>query len=199
MDNTIKEIINQYFKSNNIICHQLDSYDDLIHNIIPNIIDQHFPLKLSFNNSVIKEITIKYRNLKYTDTNCIENNGIVNVMTPTIARLRNYSYLLVIELDLIISISSYEDDIIVNHEEQILEDIIFGKLPIMVNSEQCTTNKYKKKDNECIYDYGGYFIINGNEKVLISQEKIASNIIQVFENNKVNSKYKYISEIRSQN
>ena len=40
MDNTIKEIINQYFKSNNIICHQLDSYEDLIHNIIPNIIEQ---------------------------------------------------------------------------------------------------------------------------------------------------------------
>ena len=199
MDDKIKEIISQYFKSNNIICHQLDSYDDLINNIIPNILDQHFPLKLSFNNSIIKEITIKYRNLKYTDTNCIENNGIVNVMTPTIARLRNYSYLLIIEIDLIISISSYENKLVVNHDEQILENIVFGRVPIMINSNRCITNKYKKKENECKYDYGGYFIINGNEKVLISQEKIASNIIQVFENNKVNSKYKYISEIRSCN
>jgi DNA-directed RNA polymerase II subunit RPB2 len=50
--------------------------------------------------------------------------------------------------------------------------------------------------DECKYDPGGYFIINGNEKVLISQEKIAPNIIQVFNNHKP-GKYSILSEVRS--
>jgi len=34
--------------------------------------------------------------------------------------------------------------------------------------------------NECPYDQGGHFVINGSEKVLISQERSAANIAQVF-------------------
>ena len=44
---------------------------------------------------------------------------------------------------------------------------------------------------------GGYVIINGNEKVIISQEKIANNIIQVYPNQKQNKKYCLVSEVRS--
>ena len=51
--------------------------------------------------------------------------------------------------------------------------------------------------DECIYDVGGYSIINGNEKILITQEKIIPNKIQTFKNSKAISKYKYISEVRS--
>ena len=45
----------------------------------------------------------------------------------------------------------------------------------MVGSKYCMTTKYKKS-LKCKYDIGGYFIINGNEKVVISQEKIAPNL-----------------------
>ena len=33
---------------------------------------------------------------------------------------------------------------------------------------------------ECPYDEGGYFIINGSEKVLIAQERMAANSVYVF-------------------
>ena len=46
---------------------------------------------------------------------------------------------------------------------------------------------------------GGYFIINGNEKVIISQEKIANNMVQVFKNPKNSSKFSHICETRSLN
>ena len=61
-----------------------------------------------------------------------------------------------------------------------------GKIPIIVKSKYCITNKVL--DNECKCDVGGYAIINGNEKVIIAQEKIAPNIIQVFKNSKQNTK-----------
>ena len=47
------------------------------------------------------------------------------------------------------------------------------------------------KNNECKYDHGGYFIINGNEKVVVSQDRIAENKTYVFKDNKA-SAYSYI-------
>ncbi|KNC80151.1 DNA-directed RNA polymerase II subunit RPB2 [Sphaeroforma arctica JP610] len=49
---------------------------------------------------------------------------------------------------------------------------------------------------ECPYDQGGYFIINGSEKVLIAQESMSRNQVYVFAK-KQPSKYAYAAEIRS--
>ena len=40
---------------------------------------------------------------------------------------------------------------------------------------------------------------NGNEKVVITQEKVLPNIIQVYNNNSVSSKYKYYCSVKSCN
>ena len=54
-----------------------------------------------------------------------------------------------------------------------------GKIPIMLRSTYCLLNALTDRDltelNECPLDPGGYFIINGSEKVLIAQEKMAAN------------------------
>jgi DNA-directed RNA polymerase II subunit RPB2 len=49
---------------------------------------------------------------------------------------------------------------------------------------------------ECPFDQGGYFVINGSEKVLIAQEKMSPNHVYVFKK-KQPSKYAYVGEIRS--
>jgi DNA-directed RNA polymerase II subunit RPB2 len=49
--------------------------------------------------------------------------------------------------------------------------------------------------NECPHDAGGYFVINGSEKVIIAQEKMAANTVYVFE--KKDPKYLFVGEIRS--
>ena len=66
----------------------------------------------------------------------------------------------------------------------------------MVKSKYCVLNE-KIKNEECKFDLGGYFLINGNEKVIVGQEKIAESKLYVFENSKNNSKYSHISEIKS--
>ena len=54
-----------------------------------------------------------------------------------------------------------------------------GKIPIMLRSTYCLLNALTDRDltelNECPLDPGGYFIINGSEKVLIAKEKMATN------------------------
>ena len=68
----------------------------------------------------------------------------------------------------------------------------------MIKSKYC--NLYNKLDvskyGECTYDSGGYFIIKGQEKVIISQEIFAENVIFVFYKKQPN-KYSYYSEIKS--
>ena len=50
--------------------------------------------------------------------------------------------------------------------------------------------------NECPYDSGGYFIINGSEKVLIAQERMATNHVYVFAKAQP-SQINFLAEIRS--
>ncbi|KAJ2551369.1 DNA-dependent RNA polymerase II, partial [Coemansia sp. RSA 1933] len=75
-----------------------------------------------------------------------------------------------------------------------------GRIPIMLRSNYCTLNGLKDQElydlGECPYDQGGYFIINGSEKVLIAQERIATNTVLVFK--KILPYPRFTAEIRSQ-
>jgi DNA-directed RNA polymerase II subunit RPB2 len=70
----------------------------------------------------------------------------------------------------------------------------------MLRSSYCTLYQNSDKDltelGECPYDQGGYFIINGSEKVLIAQEKMSTNHVYVFKKRQPN-KYAYVAEVRS--
>lgn len=70
----------------------------------------------------------------------------------------------------------------------------------MLRSSYCTLFQNSEKDltelGECPYDQGGYFIINGSEKVLIAQEKMSTNHVYVFKKRQPN-KYAFVAEVRS--
>jgi DNA-directed RNA polymerase II subunit RPB2 len=83
------------------------------------------------------------------------------------------------------------------------KDVFLGKVPIMVRSLTChlSSDQFKGERDlfawgECPYDQGGYFIINGSEKVLIAQERSAGNIVQVFQK-AAPSPFTHLAEIRS--
>ena len=50
---------------------------------------------------------------------------------------------------------------------------------------------------ECQYDQGGYFIIDGKEKVIVAQERQIENKIYINDVAKKDDRFKIISEIRS--
>ena len=70
----------------------------------------------------------------------------------------------------------------------------------MLKSMYCIIRNFSDEQlytvNECPYDSGGYFIINGSEKVLIAQERMATNTVYVFAKAQP-SPINFLAEIRS--
>lgn len=70
----------------------------------------------------------------------------------------------------------------------------------MVRTKQCFL--YGKSDQEitqmgeCVYDQGGYFVINGSEKVIIAQERMSNNHVYVFKKQQPH-KFEWVCETRS--
>ena len=189
--NHINHIIHEYFSRENVLInHQIDSYNDLIDNILPEIISKVFPIKINIKKSDIDVIVFSVKNIRLERPSYTEKNGCNKVMTPNMARLKNYTYSLQVIVDVLI-----ENKIKENSDIYELKNIVLCKIPIVVKSKYCV---YKEDIfNECKYDPGGYLIVNGNEKVLITQEKVVPNIIHLYPSPNNNTKYKYISEVKS--
>ena len=70
-----------------------------------------------------------------------------------------------------------QDPVETQHQETFI-----GKIPIMLRSTYWLLPAVRDLNelNECPLDPGGYFIINESEKVLIAQEKMATNTVYVF-------------------
>jgi DNA-directed RNA polymerase II subunit RPB2 len=58
------------------------------------------------------------------------------------------------------------------------------------------TDRDLTKVGECVFDQGGYFIINGSEKVMIAQERMSNNHVYVFKKQQP-SKFEWVCETRS--
>ena len=193
-DEEIQSIIKKYFnKSNALTEHLICSYNELIDVILPNQLNLLFPIYIPINNDKVESITLSISKINTSYPTYTENNGCTNTMTPYIAKLKNYTYSLSILLDLSIKIIYIQDKLKITDIKE-LKDILLGCIPIVVKSKYCISNSLTKK--ECLYDPGGYVIINGNEKSIISQEKVCPNIIQVNPLSK-NTKYHLASEVRS--
>jgi DNA-directed RNA polymerase II subunit RPB2 len=197
MDLNYDEIIKSYFDQNNILVkHQVDSYEEYIEKILPSIISDYFPIQLNFDSDKIKHLSLSVTNINIGEPFTTENNGCSKLLTPEVARLRNYSYVASINVDFKSTVTISENEIHTQLKDKTIKNIVIGYIPILLKSKYCILNK-NPYNNECKYDHGGYSIINGNEKVIISQERSVYNVPLVFKQSKASSKYSYTCEIRT--
>ena len=185
----IWKVIDSFFREKGLVKHQIDSFDDFINVKIYKIIEDIEPIKLTSPTGEIH--TIYFKNPYISKPQVIERNNDITQLTPNDSRLRSLTY----ESTLYINVH-YEQTVGENTISKV-ETINFCNIPIMVGSSKCITHglntKGKVELGECEYDQGGYFIINGNEKSLIAQERMASNNVYVF----LNKNNNYVAEIRS--
>ena len=144
--------------------------------IVPTIIEQP-------SDQTLITVHITFNNFAVHQPQIHENSGAMKVMLPNEARLRGFTYAASMTIDLniqyiVLTGPNYETRQIHN---VCLKKIHIGKMPIMVKSSACVLSQYNHVPSselgECPHDIGGYFIIKGSEKIVISQKKIADNII----------------------
>ena len=112
----------------------------------------------------------------------IYDDNYAHFMYPNDARLRNMTYGTTIHYDVDVDFIYYENDV-QKTKSIILEKIYLGRFPIMLQSNLCILNGLSKEARfnmgECRNDLGGYFIIDGKEKLIIPQETFADNMLYV--------------------
>lgn len=92
--------------------------------------------------------------------------------TPHEARLRNLTYATSIRLNTTFVEMERADEqsdwVTIREEAQ--PPILIGEIPVMVKSRFCYLNQQDNpiESKECEFDQGGYFIVNGTEKVLVA-------------------------------
>ena len=107
-------------------------------------------------------------------------------MTPMEARLNGHTYNGILEVEIEIIVSHGDGDAITTSEVLKLVNI-----PTMLHSEYCILNNMSEIElsnvGESQHERGGYFIINGAEKIVLSQEDSAKNLIYTHVDNVKNS------------
>jgi DNA-directed RNA polymerase II subunit RPB2 len=189
----IFEIIKNFFDEKNILEHQKKSFENFITNGISEIVDNIGPIII--NNEKMSYI-IQFQNVYVSKPTIIENNKLRNVIYPDEMRKRDLTYDSPVYIDIV---EKYKEDGN-SYKTTIYRRVLFCKIPMMVQSKYChlinLTKTERIKHGECEYDKGGYFIINGKERVLVSQVRNIYNKILV---NKIKNSSKYImcAETRS--
>lgn len=169
-------------KKNYIFRHLYDSYNKFLEEDVKNFLEYGDHV---FTETITPTTYYKYR-FKFENVMVDEptlNNG-VEPMFPSDARHENLTY----SIKLIADVTQYQDIIDIASDQKITRQIDntekgkhIATIPLMVRSKWCSLHTNKGVDkNECDFDAGGYFIVNGNEKVVICQDRIVENKPLVF-------------------
>lgn len=215
-DNFYREVISAYFREKGLVRQQLDSFNDFINTSLQDIVDENAIIEVTPNNQHLPSqgmhvedetsVQIKFGQIYLSKPTFTEPDGETVVLFPKEARLRSLTYAapLYVDIEKRVTTVTYAPD--GESEPQVEEDVMhhdkmhIGEVPIMLRSDYCNLADRSDRDladlGECPYDQGGYFVINGSEKVLIAQERMANNNVYVFRKSQP-SKYAYVAEVRS--
>ena len=210
------KIISMYFRDNPtaLIDHHLVSYNAFFDKGIKQVLKEKNPIRFikdqhekskDFQHQAYLYIGGKNADKLYYGKPVIyDDNDEEHIMYPNEARLRNMTYAFTIHVDIEVEffIKSYNesDDVVYEHNETVtIPKIYLGKFPIMLQSDMCILKslspEVRYNMGECRNDKGGYFIVDGKEKVIICQEKFADNTLYIQE--KASDMYSFSANIRS--
>jgi len=177
-------LIKSYFDKHSQVESNIESYNRFMERGIQEIVDETQDIIPTIIPAEVKDFKIKLGKITVEKPQIIEADGSKRDIYPMEARLRKLTYSAPVHL----SVSAYMDGV---EREQFTA--LIGKIPVMVKSKYCHLNGLNKeallKHYEDSNDPGGYFILNGNERVLIVVEDLVSNKLFVEKNSTGPSKY----------
>ena len=218
-----KQLLDSYFKTTvyPFTAHHIDSFDQFLSEGLPSILQARNPI-LIVKEPIQNKGLYKYKVEVYiggldgkgisigTPTISLQKAEEVRLLFPNEARLRNLTYGSIILADVFVRITIQTANEAgelqgVPHEIQFVKDEASGidnriplfRMPIMLHSRYCVLHDKPadllREAGECEYDYGGYFVIDGAEKVLITRQEQAFNTLYI--SNQTNPQIKQYSSI----
>ena len=198
------KVIRAYFKQHGLVSQQIGSFNQFVGKNIQEIIDENKTISIEVDTNYSRKDAddeTKYE-LSFSQSRIAANPQFIEINTnvenkifPNDARVRNLDYLSELSLDVI-----WREKKKSGVNERTYANVNIGKIPIMVRSKYCSLNDKSDTERvavkECEFDQGGYFIIGGGEKVIVAQERMATNFVYVF-NKKEQSGYSWQAEVRS--
>src|SRR3989344_2146789 len=163
-------LIEAYYRVNPLVKQQLDSYNKFIDEGLQKVVSRIEKIKTNVEGFELKLGKVRIEQPRY-----YEVKGGYRQILPLEARLRNITYASPLFLEMVPVFNGVE--------RPTYSDVFIGEVPVMVKSKLCYLSNLGKEElvqnGEDIDDPGGYFIVNGSERVLVSIEDLVPNKLMV--------------------
>ena len=156
-------LVREFLKNHSLVESNIKSFNNFIETRMQEIVKG---LSDSLPN---EDFEIKLGKITVGKPNIIESDGSSKLVTPAEARLRKLTYSAPVWMEMTINYAGQVES----------ENVELGRIPIMIKSGAC--NLEGMDEEELIKNYidpkdtGGYFLINGNERIMVMAEDLASN------------------------
>ena len=162
--------VQKYFEEKSFVDSTLESFNNFLDKELQGIIDENKEVEPTIIPPDVEEFKIRFDKIWVEKPEITEADGSKREVYPTEARLRKLSY----SAPIYIEVSAH-----INGVQRESFTTMIGSMPIMLKSKYCHLHGLDRegliKNGEDPDDPGGYFIINGTEKVLITIEDLSSN------------------------
>jgi len=171
-------LLKALFREKGLVRQHLDSYNDFIDHGLQEVIDEvgEIPIEVPESPYKVKlgQVWIIDPQTRITGPYITEVDGTKHEIYPMEARLRNLTYAAPVALEMTPVIDGREQD---------TELVYIGNIPVMLKSKLCSLSQLSREEliacGEDPDDPGGYFIVNGSERVIVAMEDLAPNRIIV--------------------
>ncbi|KAK9468485.1 hypothetical protein V1512DRAFT_106102 [Lipomyces arxii] len=159
-----------FLKVKGLVKQHLDSFNYFVNVDLKKIVKANERVV----SDVDPEFYLRYLDIRVGMPQRRDQNSLNTDITPQECRLRDLTYAAPIFVD----VEYTRGKKIVIHR-----GLEIGRMPIMLRSERCVLAGKSETEMaalmECPLDPGGYFIVNGTEKVILVQEQLSKNRIIV--------------------
>jgi DNA-directed RNA polymerase III subunit RPC2 len=172
------QLLPAFLKVKGLVKQHIDSYNYFVEHDIKEIVKANRTVR----SDVQSTFRLEFTDIRVQSPTRTSEGQVANHVTPMECRLRDMTYAAQVVVDV-----AYTRD----KKRIIKRNIPLCRIPVMLKSSKCylsgATNARMEIMNECPLDPGGYFIVNGTEKVILIQEQLSKNrvIVEADEKNGV--------------
>ncbi|KAH7652619.1 DNA-directed RNA polymerase protein [Dioscorea alata] len=188
-----KDAARAFFNEQGLISHQINSFNEFISEGIQNLFDSLGEVNVEPGYDPSKKGASDWRHATFSFgkvtlekpkfwTGSSDITEEFTKFMPRHARLQNMTYSSLMKVEVRLQVYTHErsDKAKTGNETYVrrrvlsdeTEEMIMGRIPVMVQSDLCWLHSANKSD--CLFDHGGYFLIKGAEKAFIAQEQRCS-------------------------